>query len=81
MTSANARTVMFSAAWCGYCRQAKAYLAQHGVAYTDVDIDTPAGKIAFAKASSENGIPFLLKNGEGIRGYSKEAYDEFFVGR
>lgn len=80
-TSPAARTVMFTAAWCGYCRKAKAYLAQHGVAYKEVDIETPEGKTAFATASSGNGIPFLLRNGEGIRGYSKEAYDEFFAAR
>jgi len=80
-TSALTGTVMFSASWCGYCRKAKAYLSEHGVTYKEVDIDTPEGKAAFAIASTENGVPYLLKNGEGVRGYSKEAYDEFFAKR
>ena len=30
-----------SAVWCGYCKQARSWLAVHGVASTDVDIDAP----------------------------------------
>jgi mycoredoxin len=30
---------MYSTAWCGDCRSAKRFLAQHGVSYEEVDID------------------------------------------
>lgn len=47
--------VLYSAAWCGYCKRAHAYLAQKGIAYQDVDIETPAGRAAFANAGGSAG--------------------------
>jgi len=63
---------------CGYCRQARAYLARSGIKYEEVDIDTPAGKAAFAAAGS-GAVPLLVANGEQLRGFSELAYDFFFA--
>jgi mycoredoxin len=30
---------LYSAPWCGYCRIAKRFLDEHGVAYTEINID------------------------------------------
>ena len=30
---------LYSAPWCGYCRTAKRFLDEHGVAYTEINID------------------------------------------
>ena len=30
---------LYSAPWCGYCRIAKRVLDEHGVAYTEINID------------------------------------------
>ena len=30
---------VYSAPWCGYCRIAKRFLDEHGVAYTAINID------------------------------------------
>lgn len=71
--------VLYSASWCGYCKKAKAYLAFKGIAYQEVDIDTPDGKSAFAKASTKNAIPLLIAGDRRIQGFSTEAYDAVFA--
>jgi glutaredoxin len=74
----NAGVVLYAAAWCGYCRQARAYLAAKGVAYREFDIDTPQGLAAYAQAGGGRGVP-LLTAGEGrVQGYSVAAYDGLF---
>lgn len=77
-TPAPMNLVLFSATWCGYCRQAQAYLKQRGIAYQEHDIDTPSGRKAFAQSSTQRGIPLLIRNGsQKIRGFSKSSYDAF----
>lgn len=66
---------LFTAAWCGYCRKAKAHLAARGIAYREHDIDTPDGQLAFAQAGSASGIPLLLVGEQRVQGFSAAAYD------
>jgi glutaredoxin len=70
--------VLFTASWCPYCRQARAYLVRSRIKYEDVDIETPAGKARFA-AVGGGGVPLLVYKGEQLRGYSELAYDFFFA--
>lgn len=70
---------LFSAAWCGYCSQAKAYLAARNIAYQEHDIDTPEGQRAFGQAGNHSGIPLLLVQGQQVQGFSKPAYDALFT--
>ena len=71
--------VLYSAAWCGYCKKAKAYLAARSVAYQDIDVDSPAGMAAFAGVGG-GGIPVLVSQGQAVRGFSTQAYDALFAG-
>ncbi len=65
---------VYSATWCPDCRRLEAWLAEHGVAHTKVDIETVSG--AAEKLETETGkraIPFVLVNGKRwVRGYHKE---------
>ena len=73
---------LYSAVWCGYCKQAKAWLGAHGVGYTNIDIDAPGGTAALAQASGgRTGIPVLVVDGRTLNGFSAGAYDAAFKGR
>jgi len=71
-------TRLYSAAWCGYCRKAKAYLGQKGIGYQEIDIDTAAGREDFARSVGGGGIPLLLHNGQRVQGFTTVAYDALF---
>jgi glutaredoxin len=73
--------VLYAAVWCGYCRQAKAWLASKGVAYREYDIDTRDGMTALVDAGGGKGIPLLVAGGQRIRGFSAQGYEQFFSGR
>lgn len=73
--------VLYSAEWCSYCKKAKAYLAGKGIAYREVDIDTPDGLAAFARAGGGKGVPLLVAGGRQVGGFSPGAYDQFFASR
>jgi glutaredoxin len=70
--------VLYSATWCGFCRKAKAYLAAKGVTYQEFDIDTPAGRSAYAQAGGGKGVPLLFAKGQRLQGFSATAYDSVF---
>jgi len=74
-------TVLYSAVWCGYCKQAKAYLSSKQVAYREFDIDTKDGLLAFAQAGGKGGVPFLVVDGKSVSGFTVASYDAIFAGR
>lgn len=73
-----AGTTIFTAQWCGYCRQAKSYLSRKGIRYRELDIETDTGKRAFAAVSRGGGIPLLIRNGRQTYGFSRASYDALF---
>ena len=68
-------TALFTAKWCGYCRQAKAYLASRQVVYREFDIETKDGVAAFARAGGKTGVPFLVIDGKSLSGFSESSYN------
>ena len=66
--------VVYSATWCPDCRRLEAWLAEHQVPHTKVDIETVPG--AAEKLEAETGkraIPYVLvRGGRWARGYHKE---------
>jgi glutaredoxin len=73
--------VLLMAQWCGYCRQAKGYLAEKGIRYKEYDIDTEAGMRALIEAGSGRGVPVMLWNDKKVQGFSRAAYDALFNAR
>ena len=71
--------ILYAAPWCGYCRKAKAYLAEKGITYKEIDIDTDYGRNAFAQVGNGQGIPLLFAHGQRLQGYSEQAYNALFL--
>jgi mycoredoxin len=65
---------VYSATWCPDCRRLEAWLTEHDIAHTKVDIETVPG--AAEKLEAETGkraIPFVLvERRRWVRGYHKE---------
>lgn len=72
-------TVLYSAVWCAYCTKAKAWLSAKGIAYREVDIDTPDGMASFAQAGGGKGVPLLLARGQRVQGFSPQSYEQVFA--
>jgi len=61
---------VYSARWCSDCRVAKDFLDQHGIPYTEIDIEKdPAAAFEVEKQTGKRAIPQFVLNGEWIQPY------------
>lgn len=76
-TSTHGGIQLFTTSWCGFCRKAKAYLAQKQIAYTEYDVETPAGMEALLQTGEKGrrGVPLLVWQGQKLYGFSERAYE------
>lgn len=68
--------IIYGAAWCAFCHEAKRYLDQLGVKYTykDVEHDVQDARAAMDK-SGQTGIPVLDIGGTIIVGFDRPRID------
>jgi len=70
--------VMYSASWCGICRQARAYFEGQGIDYNEYDVDTNArGKRDFARLGGR-GVPIILVGDQRMDGFSKARFERLY---
>ena len=61
---------LYSAFWCGDCREAKRFLQRHNIPYKEVDIEsTPGAAKAVIQQTGKRAIPQLVINGEWVQPY------------
>lgn len=62
--------ILYSAAWCRDCREAKRFLKTHGIPYTEVDVEsTPGAAAELIKHVGKRAIPQFVINGEWVQPY------------
>ena len=69
---ANARVTLYATEWCGYCKQARRFLDQKGIAYNEFDIEKDAEARKAYEALGGRGIPLIDVNGTLIRGFEPD---------
>jgi glutaredoxin len=69
---------VYSASWCGVCKQAKAFLKKKGIPFVDKDVeqDPKAGAELAAKAKAQGlrpqGVPVIDVSGELMMGFDPD---------
>jgi glutaredoxin len=73
---------MYSTAWCRDCRATKSFLDEHGISYTEIDIDSnPAAAEEVVRQVGKRAIPQLVIDGEWFQPYAPGQgllYDELY---
>jgi glutaredoxin len=67
----SAQVVLYSAVWCKYCRQAKAYFAQRGLRYEERDVEASPGARREYDQLGGRGVPVILVGRQRMDGYSQ----------
>jgi len=61
---------VYSSPYCGDCREAKRFLAQHNIPYKEVDITTtPGAADEIVEKTGKRAIPQFVIDGEWIQPY------------
>jgi mycoredoxin len=61
---------VYSAPWCGDCREAKRFLAKHNIPYTEIDIEsTPGAADEVIKRTGKRAIPQFVIDGRWVQPY------------
>lgn len=71
-TRAQARVVLYSTDWCGYCKQARRFLDSKGIPFREFDIEKDAEARKAYEALGGRGIPLIDVNGTLIRGFDPD---------
>lgn len=67
--AAKKQVVLYATDWCGYCKEARSFLAKHDVRYTEFDIEkSPEGKREYDKLGMR-GVPILVIDGKPLKGF------------
>jgi mycoredoxin len=61
---------LYTAAWCRDCRAAKQFLDSHGIAYTEINVDTdPSASAEVMRRVGKRAIPQMVIDGEWFQPY------------
>jgi len=78
-TAAGDQVIFYSASWCGYCKQARAYMQSKNVPFTEYDVEkTEKGK-ADLKALNAPGVPVLLLGDQKLMGFQPAQFDAAYT--
>ncbi len=62
--------IVYSAPWCGDCREAKRFLAKHNIPYRDIDIEsTPGAADEVVRHTGKRAIPQFVIDGKWVQPY------------
>ena len=76
--AASPSVVMYATSWCGYCRKAREYFKNKGIAYTEYDIEkNPSAKSRY-DALGGNGVPLILVGENKLAGFSSQRFEQLY---
>lgn len=74
------KVIIYSADWCGVCKQAKQYFNRQGVAYKEYDIEKSAKGRKDFKRLRARGVPVILVGKQRMDGFNISAFEKMYRG-
>jgi glutaredoxin len=74
----NKNVVMYSTAWYGYCKKARAYFESHNIASTDYDIEHSDEAKQNYDAIGGHGVPIIFIGPACMNGFSSESFEYLY---
>jgi LSD1 subclass zinc finger protein len=72
------QVTVYTSATCSYCQQAKAFLNENGVQYTERDVSVDRGAQKALEDMGAMGVPVIVVGTEIIRGFDKGRLEALF---
>ena len=70
--------VMYSTEWCGYCKKARRYLNEQGIAFTEKDIEkSEAARREYRQRGGSGGVPYFVKGSRAMQGFQADRLKQF----
>jgi len=67
-----AGVTLYGTSWCGYCKKARAWMAQNGIAYRDLDVEAdPTAERAY-RSLGGSGVPLIVVGRYKMQGWNPE---------
>jgi len=65
------RIVLYTNAWCAFCKRAKALLDRLGIAYEEIDVGDGEHCCRLQELTGGSSVPQVIVDGEPIGGYEE----------
>lgn len=66
---------IYTASWCGYCRQAKAFMNANGVSYEEHDVEASQDDArVMRRLNPGGGLPTIAIDGQVTVGFSERSF-------
>lgn len=70
--------VMYSASWCGVCKQARAYFRRAGIPFSEYDVEKSSkGRRDFQRLGGQ-GVPVILVGGGRMNGFTVAGFEALY---
>jgi glutaredoxin len=77
-TAGGQPVVMYSARWCGVCKQARQYFRDHQVPFREYDVETSGkGRRDFRRLGGR-GVPLILVGSRRMSGFSAGRFEQLY---
>ena len=76
---AQGRVVLFRTSWCGYCKQAAAYMSQKGIPFIERDTENALNKADYKTYGGKGGVPLIVFGDKTMSGFAPGAFDQAYA--
>lgn len=73
------KVILYRTAWCGYCKQAAAYMQRKNIGFVERDIETNPGYKAEYSRLGGRGVPLIVFREKTMSGFNEGVFDRNYA--